>query len=201
MLADFGISFIQEGNTKTGARTNTHGTVRYEPPEASYVEHSGRLTFEKSLDWKGNVKYRKTSLPGDVFSLGCVFYEMLRTIQLVSKHPGPSIDGEKPYDVMVKDGNFDKPFDWTREKEQSLSLLPQQYQYGQLVTSFLQHLASMVLKFQPGERCTAGMLFSYVQSLMDSYNLRLPECSTHGCRSEGGVGDEEEVEMDIDEDD
>jgi serine/threonine protein kinase len=70
VLVDFGIAFVKEGGTKTGASTTNHGTLKYDPPEAS--ENS----------WWSTTTYYKTKEKGDIFSLGCVFFEMLQVAHI-----------------------------------------------------------------------------------------------------------------------
>ncbi len=65
LLTDFGISFCTDGKTKNFL-TTTQGSYKYEPPESQVAnDEESRWSIGKE---------------GDVFSLGCVFYEMLLSI-------------------------------------------------------------------------------------------------------------------------
>lgn len=71
LLTDFGISYMSRDKTANRS-TRTRGTERYEPPEA----RGGKLTGRA----------------GDVFSLGCVFYEMAEGLSTdLLRVPFPSV--------------------------------------------------------------------------------------------------------------
>lgn len=72
LLTDFGTAYATKESTARGY-TKTLGTARYDPPEA--------FNGKKSPSMDAPLRYR-TERAGDIFSLGCVFFEMLEAFSV-----------------------------------------------------------------------------------------------------------------------
>lgn len=116
LLTDFGISFEFEGSTIL-TYTSTKGTEKYRPPEANAPLRYGRR--------------------GDVFSLGCVFFEMAETASRpVLKAPFPQITstyGSHASDVGFRDQLSGK----IEEHQVRLKQLPENYRFSNLLPAYI----------------------------------------------------------------
>jgi serine/threonine protein kinase len=76
IVTDFGTSFESRDVTRAGL-TKTWGTEKYEPPEA-FDTQNGRISKESK---------KRTGRLGDIFMLGCVFYEILEALSIQANFP------------------------------------------------------------------------------------------------------------------
>jgi serine/threonine protein kinase len=76
ILTDFGTSFASEEATKA-VFTRTWGTDKYEPPEAFLRQKEGPSRALKN----------RTGRLGDIFGLGCTFYEILEALSIQANFP------------------------------------------------------------------------------------------------------------------
>lgn len=143
LFTDFGTSYCSVMDTRY-TFTKTPGTTKYMPPEASGERRFGRK--------------------GDVFSLGCVYWEMAEAIfgSLLTT-PLPRI-GTLSYAAAAAQGKFGAEFIHIAENRILVSRLPEK---AQLSPNFAESIVSLTCKMLcliPDDRCMAE---SVVDELMD----------------------------------
>jgi hypothetical protein len=124
LFTDFGLAFAAGG--ATGSRyTASGGDLNYAPPEA--FGNRTAQTFET----------KETRQAGDVFSLGCVFFEMLHALSLpFIGSPFPAIDS-RGYAFSVQNPEFMRQAWAVTENPIKLYWLEKDKQYPGLMESLL----------------------------------------------------------------
>jgi serine/threonine protein kinase len=161
LLTDFGISFSHDGVTKV-ALTTTVGTEKYEPPEA----------FQESSD---NTRKRiRTGRLGDVFSLGCVIFEMLEALS------GPVLKTAFPpvrdsYSSCVGDHGFLSQVGEVKEHEVLSRRLPEDYRFFGLTEALLGKVMSAMMTLVQNRK-TAAVVVDLLEQPVTEWALSLSDC-------------------------
>jgi serine/threonine protein kinase len=174
LLTDFGISFSHDGVTKV-ALTTTVGTERYEPPE----------TFQKSNDTTR--KRIRTGRSGDVFSLGCVIFEMLEALSSpVLKTAFPPMHDS--YTSRVGDHRFLSQVGEVKEHEVLSRRLPEDCRFFELTEALLGKVMSTLMTLVQNRKTAADVAELLEQSVAE-WSLPLSDC----CVRHSGIVMEDDI--------
>jgi len=158
-LADFGISFAHDGQTKT-TLTTTIGTKKYEPPEA-LVEQDSDMPKRARIGRKG-----------DIFSLGCVFLEILEA----ASHPlgvkFPLV--QNCYADVASDPHWRKQIQVMREHPVKARKLPADSRHFGLTNELLNYIISNMVTAE--HRQSAAEISEGVERIMGNHGVVLAEC-------------------------
>lgn len=157
LLTDFGTSFYSEKDTRY-TRTTTPGTNKYLPPEAA-----GHCRFGRS---------------GDIFSLGCVFWEMAEALSrpVLACH-FPSII--ETYSISASDPRFLNEMDKIKEYSGLRKRLDERSQFAECFLDMLLRLIRNMLNLDKTSRHTADQVVdSLVTILRESHSTALPCCDS-----------------------
>jgi len=143
-LTDFGTSFHSERDTRY-THTFTRGTAKYLPQEAA-----------------GNHRFGRS---GDIFSLGCVFFEMLEASSgpILSQH-FPVI--AETYSHSVSDPDFQTKFSQIREHPVLNRRLPERWRFAEGFLISILQLISNMLDAVPTKRYTADQVVSALGEIL-----------------------------------
>ncbi|KAF2093528.1 kinase-like protein [Rhizodiscina lignyota] len=161
LLTDFGISMAHDGLTKV-ALTTTFGTSRYEPPESL-----GSATGDTRM---------RTGRKGDVFSLGCVFFEMLDTAShRIRINELPEIPDNR-FASCVENDHFLSQVDCFNESkvDSSLNLAPEA-RCPNLTKSLLRLVMSSMIT-SAERRKSASAIVNDIGQLMAGHVAAQPRC-------------------------
>lgn len=157
LFTDFGTSYHSEQDTRyTG--TETPGTVKYMPPEASNKQRFGRR--------------------GDIFSLGCVFWEMTEAISGLMLVPKLPEIGSHSYASANASERLLRDYDKMGENSKLKDKLPSEFHFSDDFPRPLLLLIAEMLNPKPLARPTADEVVDYFnQILIGSDCLPAPCCS------------------------
>lgn len=162
-FTDFGTSFAHDGET---IKTSTHtlGTRKYEPPEA-FVEGDSNEERRNRIGRKG-----------DVFSLGCVFLDILGAICRSLGFTFPETPAY--YADIAGDDDFLDKIRKVPELKPRFKKIPEDIQYLGLTNELLEFVAS---KMTVPEECrsTAADAKKGLQEIMDRRSFAFPVCCAH----------------------
>lgn len=161
ILTDFGTSFITQEATRVGL-TRTWGTDKFEPPEAFMVHE-----IKSSMDTK-----TRTGRLGDVFSLGCVFYEILEALCVQVGLPLPEDNYAKHFGDKTILQHVTK---YSEHKALVSRRLPVEHRLPGLLENMLQVVLTMVA-LDPEERKDAAFVSGAINSIYDNYPILKSEC-------------------------
>jgi serine/threonine protein kinase len=157
LLTDFGTSFYSIEDTRYTS-TSTLGTAKYLPPEAAECRRFGRC--------------------GDIFSLGCVFWEMTETLSspLVGNSKFPRIHGTYS-DFVGGPGNLDQILHVKENATLKKRYLAEGFRFSDRFLESLLLLVFEMLNPKPQGRHTAKEVVTCLVSVLDETESEsLPCC-------------------------
>ncbi|RYP74042.1 hypothetical protein DL771_003231 [Monosporascus sp. 5C6A] len=176
LYTDFGIAYTRSAK-KEFATTNTGVTYEWMPPEAENYDEPGQT--------------RRTGGKGDVWSLGCVFYEMLlRTTPRRLLGDGlPRRQGATTSDLEIityhmtfnHGGGFIGPVEQMKEetKEMDESLSDEDAAYFGLTKDLLTIVTQNMLVSED-ERADVEVIVQLIMAAMAGHGLQPSECCWEG---------------------
>jgi serine/threonine protein kinase len=168
LLTDFGISFSVDGLT-TAALTGTIGTSQYEPPEALHNQTENPQTRVR------------TGRLGDVFSLGCVFFEMLSaSCRPLLSSSFPVVQGS--YSCLCNNETFLSEVGQVREHAGLCNRLPENCRFPGLVEELLDVVTSGMMTAVQRRQSSAAIV-DLMQEILARHRVPLLDC----CAREPGV--------------
>lgn len=156
ILTDFGTSFHCEENTQY-ATTNTPGTAKYLPVEAAGSQRFGRS--------------------GDIFSLGCVFYEISKALL------NPLLCAELPscsgyYSTLVGRSDFWNAIHQARVHPRNKRRLWKHFRFSESLLTIVLQLSEEMLYLEPTCRPTAKEVVNFVTRILKEAHSPTPPCCT-----------------------
>ena len=165
ILTDFGTSFITQDVTRAGS-TKTLGTDKFEPPEAFTLQRDGSSRPTKM----------RTGRPGDMFSLGCVFYEIVEAMSVHVALPPAT----HSYAAHFRDDRVLQQIKTYREQNALVSKrLHDAHRLPGLVEGILQIILSIVT-LSAEQRKDVSFVSEAVISVYNDYSIARPECCAQG---------------------
>ena len=168
LFTDFSLSFSGESGTEDNP-TASFGSLRYVPPEI--WDNMRRNLATGAIEFK--TAQVASGKQGDVFSLGCVIFELLVALSKPLSGPHALPEVKDFYAPIISDPKFLHRVHSFREDTNLLTKLHKQYRFCELPEQLVRNVFDMMMVTKDKPRSTAAEALTKIEQTMMNHNVEL----------------------------